>query len=175
MHFGLICHSSLMYSLRYKTVRFSDYNCFLRHGDHCNGKNYVHSEHRPPLEEDHFLHLPIAAYYAVTHTVNIILSSSCVYPGPTCNSPTDAKINLQPFWWEAKVFPQISQEIISPRTWNTSPMKHPSQMRESPQRAPFDVEEYKLDSEPLPNGQSPHPASKFSLPQLVSAISFFQW
>lgn len=136
MHFGLICHSSLMYSLslRYKTVSFSDYNCFLRHGDHCNSKNHVHSEHRPLLEEDHFLHLPIAAYYAVTHTVNIILSSSCVYPGPTCNSPTDAKINLQPFWREAKVFPQISQEIM---TWNPSPMKHPSQMRESPPTGSF--------------------------------------
>lgn len=45
-------------------------------------------------------------------------------------------------------------------TWNTSPRKHPGQMPEPPESAPFNVEEQWFYSEPFPNGRLLHPISK---------------
>uniref|UniRef100_A0A668TFA4 RCK N-terminal domain-containing protein n=1 Tax=Oreochromis aureus TaxID=47969 RepID=A0A668TFA4_OREAU len=57
---------------------------------------------------------------------------------------------------------ELNDIVLLPvgHAWNTSPSRHPCQMPEPPQLAPFDVEEQWLYSEPLPDGRTSYPISK---------------
>ncbi|KAK3567605.1 hypothetical protein QTP86_020291 [Hemibagrus guttatus] len=78
---------------------------------------------------------------------------------------------------DPEVFPGQPRDIVSPACPGSSPgpltgwacpehlpretsRRHPKQMTEPPQLPPFDVEEQRLYSEPLPGDRAPHPISK---------------